>query len=41
MFRLSFELQTDPVVGISCCDLQCLLSAGVHEVSSAVLAVEE
>lgn len=42
MSGLIFELQTDPMEGVlSCCSRQCLLSVGVNDVSSAVLAVDE
>lgn len=41
IFGLTLELHANPVEGIPCCNLQCLLSVGVDEVSSAVLAVDE
>ena len=41
MFGLIFELDTDPMEGISCGNRQCLISVGVNEMSSAVLAVDE
>ena len=41
MFVFTLELQTDPIEGMSWCNLQCLISVGVYEVSSAILAVDE
>ena len=41
MLGLALELQTDPMEGRSCWNLQCLLSVGVNEVSSLILSVDE
>ena len=41
MLGLALELQTDPMEGRSCRNLQYPLSVGANEVSSLILAVDE